>query len=185
MLYKDSFFELLAPEKPLVKGHARFKAGGLKDLSPNIFSFLLSSSSVVSSLLFEASGAHGTNIVARLSDDSFLIDVLARSDSDGVNLLWDPLPLSPQELDDIAKKIKDECDLIGVEKPKESSPSGPEPVVIKSDSPSLSSSSSSPDSSSDSGSSSKPSSDSSSQSSSDDYWRREKNYLLRQLDRIP
>ena len=55
--------------------------------------------------LFELLGAQGTNIILNESEEQLCIDVVARSENDGLNFLWEPKQGDPNELKDVAKSF--------------------------------------------------------------------------------
>ncbi len=162
MLYEDKIIKVELPQTPAAKGHLVITSSAAKFdlLDPDSAAHVLSAASFSSNLIFEAAHAHGTNII--LTDlDGVRCDVVARTEGDGINFDWTPLQLPPDELDKISDKIKDKCDYIGVKEEKA-------PKIDK-----------------DSKEDDKKSQGKKVISGNADDWVKEKNYLLRQLDRIP
>jgi len=102
----------------------------------------------VSMTIFEGLGAQGTNILvqnglgAGQKIPHFSIEVIPRREGDGLNLMWDPKQLSPDEMDTAYLMIKEEGDkLVDIGKKKkeerkeevkgESSKDGPKKVDNK------------------------------------------------------
>lgn len=159
-LYHDATVSIDVPQKPATKGHLAvafaprdFASGSAED-----FAELLSAASFCSNALFEALGAHGTNIIVTEDAQGVRADVLARMEGDGIDLRWTPMQLLPQEMDDLAARVKDRCDYIGAEKKPAKKPVAP-----------------------------RPSAESMEAEPADDEGpgKRAKNYLVRQLERIP
>lgn len=80
----------------------------------------------VSMTIFEGLGAQGTNILvqnglgAGQKIPHFSIEVIPRREGDGLNLMWDPKSLSPDEMDTAYLQIKEEGDkLLDIGKKKE------------------------------------------------------------------
>ena len=59
--------------------------------------------------LFELANAQGTNII--LEEHPLRLNVVARAQSDGLDFLWEPKQANPQELQAVAKSIKDKLDI--------------------------------------------------------------------------
>ncbi len=162
MIYEDKLLLISSPEKPFTIGHLEIVSKKpFNDLQEDDFAQILSAASYSSNVLFEVLKAHGTNIILTLFDDSVKCDIIARKQDDNLNLNWTPLRPSAQELDEVADRIKDKCDYIDLKddsnKKTGSENSAPaDHETEKKDS----------------------------HEKSND-WNEEKNYLLKQLDRIP
>ena len=65
--------------------------------------------SYAATALFELANAQGTNII--LEEHDVRINVVARSQDDGLNFLWEPKQGNPQEIQSVAKSIKDKIDV--------------------------------------------------------------------------
>ncbi len=157
-IFKDQLLTVSTPEKPAVKGHVQVVAPmAMNEFTKDDFAELLSAGSFSSNVLFEALGAQGTNILIT-EGEGVRVDVLARTEGDGVEFQWEPQQVSPEDMESIATKIKDKCDYIGQEgKPK------PEVVEIKKT----------------------PDTITVSEEEQKEAGKRSKNYLVRQLERIP
>jgi len=60
--------------------------------------------------LFELIGAHGTNIFLTEGDSKLELNVVARKENDGLNMLWNPTELSSSDMDSVFNKLKDTVD---------------------------------------------------------------------------
>jgi histidine triad (HIT) family protein len=125
LLYEDEKLVAVVPEKPLAKGHvvvvAKEHHANIQDVEDKELQHLFYAASFGATALFENLGAHGTNILFNTGgqlkqDGHFHIDVLARWSEDKLNFLWTPNQLPEDELKSIQGKIKDKCDMLGVEK---------------------------------------------------------------------
>lgn len=125
LLYEDEKLVAVVPQKPLAKGHilivAKEHHAKLQDVDDKEFQHLFYAASFSATALFENLGAHGTNILFNTGgqlkqDGHFHIDVLARWSDDKLNFLWTPNQLPENELKSIQGKIKDKCDMLGLEK---------------------------------------------------------------------
>lgn len=113
-LYADEFvrFELVLP--PASKGHIKVlpakNVASLQDLSEEECVQLFYGASYAATALFELLGAHGTNILLSDAANGVSVDVVARHEQDGLELLWQPTQGNPAELDKTASAIKDTID---------------------------------------------------------------------------
>ncbi len=125
-LYEDGKIIAEVPDKMLGKGHiivsSKEKCGNIQEISAKDFHHLIYGSSFAATALFENLDAHGTNIILSTGNAlekeeiALKIDVLARWGDDGLNLLWKPKQMAQEELDGVAKQIKNKADMIGIEK---------------------------------------------------------------------
>lgn len=119
-IYSDKLVSVRTPQNPAVKGHLQVEVAGsrsFEQLSVDA-AHVLSAASFASNMLFESIGAQGSNII--ISDmDGLHIDILARVPDDGLDFQWAPKQFPAEELDSLAAKIKDKCDYIGVEKSRQ------------------------------------------------------------------
>ncbi|MBW2972739.1 HIT family protein [Candidatus Woesearchaeota archaeon] len=125
MIYEDETLIAAAPAKTATDGHIQVIAKkhhkNIQETDNNELEHLFYTASFAASSLFETLQAHGTNIVANTGsllkgDSHFHIDVIARKSDDGLNLLWQPKKMSEDEMKEVQNKIKDKCDMIGVQK---------------------------------------------------------------------
>lgn len=125
LLYEDKNLVAVVPEKPIAKGHImvipKEHHTELQQIEDKDFQHLFYAASFSATALFENLGAQGTNILLNTGGqlkkgEHIHINVLARWSEDKLNFLWTPKQLSEDELKSVQSKIKDKCDMIGVEK---------------------------------------------------------------------
>lgn len=116
MIIDNALFSEEIPEKGATEGHLRFH---LKDATPENVALIGFCANITASLLFERLQAQGTNIIIALNKDTAQIDVIARSEDDGLNLTWPAKSMEPTQLNDIAERIKNKTFFIGKEQQKE------------------------------------------------------------------
>jgi hypothetical protein len=109
---ENQLFTEEIPEKGATKGQVRFS---LKSRKPDDIALAGFCANIAASLLFERMQAQGTNMIIDLSDSS-RIDVLARYEDDGLNLLWTPKPAEPSTLDSAQERIRNKTFFIGKER---------------------------------------------------------------------
>jgi hypothetical protein len=109
MIIQNPLFTQEIPEKGAAKGHIRF-ASTSRD--PADVALLGLCANITASLLFEKLQAQGTNIILNLAKDT-RVDVLARTEGDGINLLWIPKPMEQQQLTDTQERIRNKAFFIG------------------------------------------------------------------------
>lgn len=116
LLYKDSLIQIHLSSNPVTKGHIEVRpvADGkhLQDFDDDVVSHLFFGASYAATALFELVGAQGTNMILNESDDKLCIHVIARTENDGLNFLWEPQKGNPQELSSVAGSIKDKIDYV-------------------------------------------------------------------------
>lgn len=125
-IYDDALIEISLPEKGAVMGHIiitpKKEAKTVDELSSAVMEHLSYGASYAATVLFESLGAHGTNII--LNEDPVRVEVLARKQDDGFDILWTPKQLDAAAMTSAEEKIKDNTFMIGKEEEKEeSSPS--------------------------------------------------------------
>lgn len=83
--------------------------------------------SYAATVVFETLGMQGTNILSKNlpSEPHFCVDIIPRNVSDDFDFQWQPQTVDENEMKSILDRIKDKCDYIGVEKPKD------KPVEVK------------------------------------------------------
>jgi histidine triad (HIT) family protein len=125
ILYEDEHIMAVVPEKPAANGHVQIITKKhhkkIQDIENKELQQAFYASSFAASSLFENLEAHGTNIITNTGGfikekGHFHIDVIARKSGDNLNFVWKPNRFSEEEMKQIDGKIKDKCDLIGVEK---------------------------------------------------------------------
>lgn len=103
-----------------VNGHVRVFAKGeaksIEDISDAEISHLFFVASFAASCAFEGLKMQGTNLIVNNSDKAFCIDVVPRRQGDSLDFMWEPKPGNPEELEEIAKKIRA---ALGATKPSE------------------------------------------------------------------
>jgi hypothetical protein len=124
-LFSDSVLKINLPEKPFCKGHIQVKFNSQKkfeDRDDKEIEEMFFSGSYSASALFELLGAHGTNIIlTEFDNEETKLDVLSRFEGDKLNFTWTPIAITPLEIADTAKSIKDNIDMIKwqIEHPEE------------------------------------------------------------------
>jgi len=131
VVYEDDNLVAILPTKPAVPGHVKIMPKQhytkLEEMSDELVEELFFLSNFASSSAFEAMRAHGTNIIMNESDNHLTVDVIPRKEGDGMNFLWKPKQMTPEELDSIHSKIKDKAFVIGN---KENKKEEEKPVVL-------------------------------------------------------
>ncbi len=130
VIYEDSVLFAVLVKRPMVAGHVKIYAKKevkyIEELSDLEINHLFTVSSYVATAIFEGVGAHGTNIILNNGfDDNFVINVIPRTDGDGINFQWDMKQAKPEDLESVQKKLKQHTDFIGFSVPEE------EPTVIQ------------------------------------------------------
>ena len=112
-VYEDKLVTLSLSPTPLAKGHLIVKPNKtfscLQDLDDKLCEHIFFVASYAATALFELAGAQGTNIIT--TEDPFSIHVIARTQDDGLDFLWQPTSADPKSLAELAKSIKDKLDL--------------------------------------------------------------------------
>ncbi len=105
---------VVLPSAPATKGHVKIllqeDCASFDELDDASFLHVINASNMVSSALFELLGAHGTNILIQAKEKKVVTDVIARKQDDQLNFLWKPEQGNRQELENVAKQIKDVVD---------------------------------------------------------------------------
>ena len=140
MLFEnDKVFVMLSPQ-PAMPGHVVVLPKNhfpILELVPDfVVGEMFKAANKISISLFEAFGAHGTNMLvqngppAGQKHNHALINVLPRMENDGFDLSWNPKPSAEEDLERIASTINEATKSVGsferekpkpieVEKPKE------------------------------------------------------------------
>jgi len=117
-LYEDDIIVMSLSDNPVAVGHIvvepKQQASDLQSLDDHVVQALFFSASYAATALFELANAQGTNII--LEEQDVRINVVARSQDDGLDFLWKPKQTTPQELQSVAKSIKDKADIAQWEK---------------------------------------------------------------------
>ncbi len=113
-LFSDSLISMDLSDSPISKGHVIVspvrKVKVLSELSDEEISTLFFGASYSATALFELIGAHGTNIFLTEGDSKLELNVVARKENDGLNMLWNPTELSSSDMDSVFNKLKDTVD---------------------------------------------------------------------------
>lgn len=129
-LYEDEHIMILH-EKQASKGHLRIApkqhVTNIEDIPDQLMEHLFFAANYASAVLFELTGAHGTNILMAEGTEHIHLDIVERKQDDGMNFLWKPKKLTNEEMDAAAKRIKDVLIVGKAEKPA--------PVIVKADEP--------------------------------------------------
>lgn len=116
LIYEDPLIRMHLSENPTVRGHIEVRprqdVKKLQELDDTVVEHLFFGASYAATALFELVGAQGTNIMLTESEEQLCVHVLARSENDGINFMWEPRKGNPAELQDVAKKIKDKADVL-------------------------------------------------------------------------
>lgn len=123
VLYEDALTALVMPSKPAVPGHLivipKQHSPILEEFSDEIASHCFLVANKTSSLIFEAMGAAGTNIIvqngltAGQTVPHMSIHVLPRQKEDGLSFRWPPQKIPDQKMTETQQALKDECDYFG------------------------------------------------------------------------
>lgn len=112
-LYEDHLITMSLAENPVAVGHIivepKEKHTDMQSMSDELMQQLFFGASYAATALFELANAQGTNII--LEEHDVRINVVARSQDDGLNFTWNGKQANPQELQGIAKSIKDKSDI--------------------------------------------------------------------------
>lgn len=122
-LYEDALAAVITPQKPAVSGHllvvSKAHHPSMEEVPDEIVSHCFLVANKTSSLIFEACGAQGTNIIlqngipAGQTMPHFSISVLPRKEGDGLSFTWNPQKQIDQKMSEVQQTLKDECDYIG------------------------------------------------------------------------
>jgi diadenosine tetraphosphate (Ap4A) HIT family hydrolase len=117
VIYEDPWVRVLVPQKnAAVAGHlkvqSKLSATELIDLSDEEVEHFFFVASYAGTALFELLGVQGTNMLLTEKNGPLVIDILARRENDGVQVLWSPKQLPQNELQSSAKSIKDAYDIL-------------------------------------------------------------------------
>ena len=123
IVYEDDNLIAILPSKPAAIGHIKLMPKEhftrLEELSDDLVQDLFFLANYASASVFEALQAHGTNIILNESDNHLAIDVIPRKENDGLDFMWKPKQLTPEEMDSVYNSIKDKAFVIGKTEEKE------------------------------------------------------------------
>lgn len=117
VIYEDDNLVAILPSKPAAIGHIKILPkqhfSKLEELNDELVQDLFFLSNFASSSVFEALQAHGTNIILNETDNHLAIDVIPRKENDGLNFMWKPKQMTPEEMEETYNKVKDKAFVIG------------------------------------------------------------------------
>ena len=114
-LYEDNQVTITLSGKPVSQGHmivspADGNKKSLSDLSDEECDMLFYGASYSATAIFEFLKAQGSNIILTENEGPLKLDVIARNENDGLNLMWQGQQADPNELKEVAKQVKDAID---------------------------------------------------------------------------
>ncbi|MFP4118617.1 MAG: hypothetical protein ACLFTH_01025 [Candidatus Woesearchaeota archaeon] len=114
-LYTDDYTTIVLSGKPVSKGHMIVSPTdgdkkALSELSDKECDMLFYGASYGATAIFEFLKAQGSNIILTEDDGPLKVNVIARDESDGLDLMWQGKQADPNELQEIATKMKDAID---------------------------------------------------------------------------
>jgi len=125
-VYEDDQVMAILDINPASKGHVLVFLkkhyqflGQIEDAEAG---YLFKITNQISTAVFEAMGATGTNIVVNNGQGAgqtaphVLINVIPRYENDGINLRWNPQKIEEAEMEEIAKKIQEKTANVGASK---------------------------------------------------------------------
>lgn len=119
LLYQDSIASICISNHPSSQGHLQViptkHITKIEELSEQESTHMWHLASYSATVLFETLKAQGTNIILNsvdFEDKHLVIDVIARTQDDGLNFLWDPKKLDETTMSEVAKQIKDKLDVM-------------------------------------------------------------------------
>lgn len=129
IIYEDNLtLVMLAPE-PAAKGHLlvlpRQHFQIIEQIPDDLVSHMFLIANKASSLIFDILKLQGTNITVNNGVSAgqewahFAINVIPRKENDGIDFNFKRSQANQEDLDEIAKKLKEEADFIGKEKKDE------------------------------------------------------------------
>jgi histidine triad (HIT) family protein len=128
VVYEDDLCMAILHESPANYGHILVIPKDhftIMDLVPDkIIEHLFSIANLISTALFESLNLQGTNIIvnngveAGQKDPHFTIDVIPRTENDGINFDWKAEPANEDSLKTAELKLKQFTDKLGVQEVK-------------------------------------------------------------------
>jgi len=108
VLYEDNIGVAVLPKNAATKGHIiilpKKEVRHIEELTEDELEHLFYLASYSATALFEGLGAHGTNIITTEGEE-FYIEVISRTQEDGLNFQWTPKKLSGPDLDGVTGSI--------------------------------------------------------------------------------
>ncbi len=125
IVYEDDNLVAVLPSKPAMPGHIKIMTKQhftkLEEMSNDLIEELFFLANFSSAAVFDTVRAHGTNILLTESDNHLAVDVIPRKEGDGLNFLWKPKQLTPEEMNEVHSKIKDKAFVVGKSEEKTAS----------------------------------------------------------------
>lgn len=116
LLYEDPWVDVVVPMDAAAQGHlqvrSKLEVTTLDALTDAQIEHLYFVASYAGTAIFELIGAQGTNMILTENDSSLCIDIIARTENDGLNVLWSPTEPGQAQIERDAKAIKDAVDII-------------------------------------------------------------------------
>jgi histidine triad (HIT) family protein len=135
ILYEDAVCFAYLPNDSAVLGHIHIvpkqPVETLEECSEELAVQLFYVASYAATAVYEGLGAQGTNIICNNGKGAgagqLVLEVVPRSENDGIPLKWDPTQQSQENLDSTASTIRDKADVIaaGGSLPSVASPAAP------------------------------------------------------------
>lgn len=123
MVYEDSQIYVMHAPKPASSGHMLVLPKQhwmiIEQIPDYEVSEIFEKVNKISTAVFEAAGAQGTNIIvqngvaAGQSSSHFIIHVIPRREGDGLSLSWQPRQIGDDEMSTVELKLKDAAKDIG------------------------------------------------------------------------
>lgn len=122
LVYEDALIYAYMPKDGSCIGHTIVKTKSKKkflDCTPDEVIQIFTCASITSSMVYEGLQSQGTNIIlqdgkaANAQSDEVILHILPRKENDGLNFLWTPQEMSPEQLAPIAEKLSANNFIIG------------------------------------------------------------------------
>jgi histidine triad (HIT) family protein len=114
LIYEDDLIKMSLAKEPVAKGHILLEPvsshDAISSLDDSLLEHLFFGASYAATALFELAGAQGTNII--LEEHPLRVNIIARTQDDGLDFLWQPTKGDPSQLQSVAKSIKDKIDIL-------------------------------------------------------------------------
>ena len=121
VLYEDNVACIVLPKESTAIGHLQILPKQhvmmFDELPDTTAQHLLFLANYAASVIFEHLGAHGTNIIVHdgpYSNSKYphlSVDVLLRTQDDGISFQWQPKAVSPEDMEDVAQKVRDKVEI--------------------------------------------------------------------------
>ena len=116
VIYEDEEMIAMLHEAPAFLGHTMLISKQhfriLEEIPEKIFSDMFNTSNSISTALFESLNIHGTNILINNGPEAgqsfahFIINIIPRTENDGINMEWIPQKVDNQKLESTLKFLK-------------------------------------------------------------------------------